>query len=50
MAFSPVCKLVPAWVGGKRTLRHARRLLFRLQSATDEHIPFFTSELVASFP
>ena len=35
IAFSPVGKLVPAWVGGKRTLRHARRLLFRLQSTTD---------------
>ena len=30
IAFSPVCKLVPAWVVGKRTLLHARRLLFRL--------------------
>ena len=28
IAFSPVYKLVPAWVVGKRTLRHARRLLF----------------------
>jgi hypothetical protein len=28
MAFSPVCTLVPAWVVGKRTLRHARRRLF----------------------
>lgn len=30
IAFSPVCKLVPAWVVGKRTLAHARRLVFRL--------------------
>jgi hypothetical protein len=37
-------KLVPAWVVGKRTLRHARRLVFRLKSATDGHIPFFTSD------
>jgi IS1 family transposase/transposase-like protein len=44
IAFSPVCKLVPAWVVGKRTLRHARRLIFRLKSATDGHIPFFTSD------
>ena len=35
IAFSPVCKLVPAWVVGKRTLPasggggHARRLIFR---------------------
>ena len=44
IAFSPVCKLVLAWVVGKRTLRHARRLIFRLKSATDGHIPFFTSD------
>jgi IS1 family transposase len=44
MAFSPMYKLVPAWVVGKRTLRHARRLVFRLKSATDGHIPFFTSD------
>ena len=44
IAFSPVCKLVPAWVVGKRSLRHARRLIFRLKSATDGHIPFFTSD------
>ena len=44
IAFSPICKLVPAWVVGKRTLAHARRLVFRLKSATDGHIPFFTSD------
>jgi len=44
IAFSPVCKLVPAWVVGKRTLRYARRLVFRLKSATDGSIPFFTSD------
>lgn len=44
IAFSPVFKLVPAWVIGKRTLRDARRLIFRLKSATDSHIPFFTSD------
>ena len=44
IAFSPVYKLVPAWVVGKRTLRHARRLLFQLQSATEGHSPFFTSD------
>jgi len=40
IAYSPVCKLVPAWVIGKRTLAHARRLVFRLKSATNGHIPF----------
>ena len=44
IAFSPVCKLVPAWCVGKRTLRDARRLVFRLKSATNGHIPFFTSD------
>jgi IS1 family transposase len=44
IAFSPVYKLVPAWVVGKRTLRYARQLVFRLKSATDGHIPFFTSD------
>ena len=44
VAFSPVCKLVPSWVVGKRTLPNARKLVFRLKSATDGHIPFFTSD------
>jgi len=44
IAFSPVFKLVPAWVIGKRTLRDARRLIFRLKSATDGHIPFLASD------
>lgn len=44
IAFSPVCKLVPAWLVGKRTLRDARQLVFHLKSATDGHIPFFTSD------
>jgi IS1 family transposase/transposase-like protein len=44
IAFSPVSKLVPAWVVGKRTRRHARRLILRLKSTTDGHIPFFTSD------
>ena len=35
--------------GRKRTLRHARRLLFRLQSATDGHIPFFPSEALPHY-
>jgi hypothetical protein len=44
IAFSPVGTLVPAWVVGKRTLQDARRLVFRLKSATDGSIPFFTSD------
>jgi hypothetical protein len=41
---NPVFKLVPAWLVGKRTLRDARKLIFRLKSATDRHIAFFTSD------
>lgn len=44
IAFSPVCKLVPAWLVGKRTTQDARKLVFRLKSTTDGHIPFFTSD------
>ena len=43
-AFDPVCKLIPAWVVGKRTLRDARTLIKRLKSRLDPHIPFFTSD------
>ena len=50
IAFSPVCKLVPAWVVGKRTLANARKLVFRLKSATDGHIPFFTSGELPHLP
>jgi IS1 family transposase len=44
IAFSPVFKIVPAWLVRKRTLRDAHRLVFRLKSATDGHIPFFTRD------
>jgi IS1 family transposase len=36
--------LVPAWVVGKRTLSNARKLVFRLKSASNGQIPFFTSD------
>jgi IS1 family transposase len=49
VAFSPVCKLVPSWVVGKRTLPNARKLVFRLKSATDGHIPFFTSDALPHY-
>jgi IS1 family transposase len=44
IAFAPITKLVPAWVAGKRTLQESTRLIQRLQSRTDGHIPFFTSD------
>src|SRR5262249_52806688 len=49
IAFSPVYKLVPAWGVGKRTLRDARRLVLRLQAATDGHVPFFTSDALPHY-
>ena len=46
-----VCKhaLVLAWVVGKRTLCSARELVSQLQSATDGHIPFFTSDALPHY-
>jgi hypothetical protein len=44
IAFSPVNKLVLAWVVGTRTLCSARQLVSQLKSATDGHIPVCTSD------
>ena len=44
IAFAPITKLVPVWVTGKRTLQESTTLIQRLQSRTDGHIPFFTSD------
>ena len=44
IAFAPISKLVPAWVAGKRTRQESKMLIQRLQSSTDGHIPFFTSD------
>ena len=44
IAFAPITKVVPAWVAGKRTRQESVRLIQRLQSSTDGHIPFFTSD------
>ncbi len=44
IAFAPITKLVPVWVAGKRTRQESTRLIQRLQSSTDGHIPFFTSD------
>lgn len=44
VAFTPVWKLAPAWVVGKRTLGNAKLLVKRLHSTTDGHIPLFTSD------
>ena len=49
IAFSPVDKLVLTWIVGKRTLCSARQLVSQLQSATDGHIPFFTSDALPHY-
>src|SRR5215467_9440894 len=49
IAFSPVDKLVLAWVVGKRTLCAVRQLVAQLQSATDGPIPFFTSDALPHY-
>ena len=49
IAFSPVNKLVLAWVVGKRILCAARQLVAQLKSATDDHIPFFTSDALPHY-
>ena len=38
-----------AWVVGKRTLCSARQLVSQLKSATDDHIPFFTSDALPHY-
>lgn len=40
IAFTPICKLVPVCVVGKRTLPHARRLAFGLKSDSDGQFRF----------
>jgi len=42
-AFDPVCKVVPAWRVGKRTLNEATQFMKALKNRLDEHMPFFTS-------
>jgi IS1 family transposase len=43
-AFDPVCKIVPAWRVGKRTLSDAKQFIKCLKNRLDEHIPYFTSD------
>ena len=47
IAFSPVANC--ARLGGREAHTHARRLFFRLQSATDGHIPFFPSDALPHY-
>ena len=49
IAFSPVDKLVRAWIVGKRTLCSARQLVAQLSSATDGPTPFFPSDALPHY-
>jgi len=49
VAFAPVWRLVLAFVIGKRDQPTANRLLERVASVTDEHIPFFTSDQLPEY-
>lgn len=44
IAFAPHCKLVVAWIVGKRTLAEAKRLIRCPKMRLDGQIPFFTSD------
>lgn len=50
LAFAPDSRLVVAFVVGKRTQDSANLLLERVKHATDEHIPFFTSDQLSAYP
>ena len=43
-AFDPINKLLPVFVVGKRTMENAKKLITKLDEATDDTIPFFTSD------
>lgn len=49
VAFAPVWRIVLAFVIGKRSQECADLLLKRVLYATDEHIPFFTSDQLAHY-
>lgn len=49
VAFTPVWRLVLAFVVGKRTQASANLLLDRVKDVTDEHIPFFTSDQLPAY-
>lgn len=49
VAFAPECRLVVAFVVGKRTQEHANLLLNRVGYVTDDHVPFFTSDQLPAY-
>lgn len=49
LAFAPECRLVLAFVVGKRIQENANLLLDRVKAVTDNHIPFFTSDQLPEY-
>lgn len=49
VAFAPQWRLVLAFVVGKRTQAEANLLLERVVAASDEHVPFFTSDQLPAY-
>jgi IS1 family transposase len=49
IAFAPVCRLILAFVVGKRTQANADLLLQRVMHVTDDTIPFFTSDQLPEY-
>jgi IS1 family transposase len=49
VAFAPIWRLVVGFVVGKRTQEQANLLLERVNSVTDDHIPFFTSDQLPAY-
>jgi IS1 family transposase len=50
LAFVPPCRLVPAFVVGKRNQEQADLLVRRVQAASCGYIPFFTSDQLPNYP
>ena len=44
VGFDPICKILPAFVVGKRTKANAYKLVEKINRTTDGVIPFFTSD------
>lgn len=49
IAFAPVCRLVLAFVVGKRNQESANMLLDRVAHITNDHLPLFTSDQLPEY-
>ena len=50
IAFEPICRLVLAFVVGKRTQENADLLLARVAHVSKDPLPFFTSDQLSEYP